>query len=103
MANRETNKENKPQAAADHKLLPFFLQERVRLRALKFLPVVVNFYKLITTTLSHRVTEQQAMELTVPQCIELIRAMDKLRRTDLADSVNKQWEEFKVAWARIIR
>eukprot|EP00026_Physarum_polycephalum_P000017 Phypoly_transcript_00017.p1 GENE.Phypoly_transcript_00017~~Phypoly_transcript_00017.p1 ORF type:complete len:3587 (+),score=621.73 Phypoly_transcript_00017:1211-10762(+) len=101
MANRETNKANRPQAAVDHKLLPYFLQERVRLRALQFLPVVVHFYKLITTTLSHRVTEQQAMELTVPQCIELIRAMDKLRRTDLAESLTKHWQEFQAAWAQI--
>lgn len=46
MANRETGKQNRPQAAADFKLLPFFLQERIQLRALKFLPVVVRYEKV---------------------------------------------------------
>jgi hypothetical protein len=100
LANRETSKANQ-QAGAEHKLLPYFLRERVRLRAIKFLPVLVNFYKFITTTLSHRITEQQAMELTIPQCIELIRSMDRIRKSDLADAFTKQWEEFQVAWARI--
>ena len=101
MANKQTRKANRPQAAADHKLLPYFLQERVRLRSLKFLPTLVSFYRLITTTLSHRLTEQQAMELTVPQCIDLIRAMDRIRKSDSAEYIAKQWEEFQVAWARI--
>lgn len=105
MANRATRKPNQQQedgvVAAPLKLLPFILQERVRLRAISFLPVLVNFYKLLTSSFSYRVTEQQAMELSVPKCIDIIRTMDRLARTKVADTLTKRWEEFKSAWSRI--
>lgn len=101
MANRETRKPTNQKEGAPLKLLPFVLQERIRLRAISFLPVLVNFYKLITSSFSYRLTEQQAMELTVPQCIDVIRTMDRQAKTKVADTLTKNWEEFKAAWSRI--
>lgn len=109
MANRGTRKGKIQQPEAEHedgknpqKLLVYFLQERIRLRALKHLPVLVHFYKLLTTSLSNRITEQQSLGLTVPQCIELIRAIEKRGKTNIADNLTKSWEEFQVAWAGIL-
>jgi hypothetical protein len=106
LANRETRKGKAQQPAEEGggvqlKLLPYFMQERMRLRAIKFLPILVNFYKLLTTTFSHRLTEQQAMEMNVPQCIDIIRNLDKPPKTNLADTLTKQWKEFVEAWSQI--
>jgi hypothetical protein len=108
MANRGTRKgKNQPQKqdgkeGAPLTLLPYFLQERVRLRAVKYLPVLVNFYKLITSTFSHRITEQQALELSVPQCIDIVRTMERsVKTTNLAETLTNKWEEFQKAWSRI--
>lgn len=113
LANRETRKDKgkgnqQPHQAEEEgggvgvhlKLLPYFLQERVRLRAIKFLPVLVHFYKSITSSFSYRLTEQQTMELTVPKCIDLISTLDR-HKTNLADTLTKQWEEFMGTCGRI--
>jgi hypothetical protein len=102
--NQEGGEEGGAGKAPPQKLLPHFLQERIRLRALKHLPVLVHFYKLITSSFSHRITEQQALELTVPQCIDLVRAAEKrtLQPSVLADTLSKEWEAFKTAWSGIL-
>jgi len=110
LANRQTTKENPPQRQGEgdeekgaQKLLPLFLQERIRLRALRHLPVLVHFYKLLTTALSHRITEVQALELTVPQCIAALQDLEHKTRqkSNLTATLTKDWKEFKEAWSDI--
>ncbi len=92
MANRPKKKDDVQEGEEQLKLLEYFLQERIRLRALQHLPVLVHFYKLLTTSLAYRVTEKQAWECTIPAAIDLLDKNHPLR-----DS----WLEFKSAWAGI--
>jgi hypothetical protein len=86
-----------PEETRNKKLLPYFLEERVKLKALVHLPTLVSFYKLLRETFAYKITQEQANSMTVPQCIELLQHDG----TQSAEAVKTAWESFKKAWGGI--
>jgi hypothetical protein len=99
-ANHQTRRGQHAQVDDNQKkLLPYFLEERVRLRALVHLPTLVHFYKLINEAFAYKLTQQQTLALTVPQCIQLLGAEGP--NSELATTLVQAWEEFKHVWTNI--
>ena len=75
-------------------LLPYFLEERVKLKALVHLPSLVSFYKLLRECFAYKITQEESSSKTVLQCIALL-ANDG---TQNAEHITSAWESFKKAW-----
>jgi hypothetical protein len=87
--------------AENKKLLPYFLEERIKLRAVAYLPVMVSFYKLLCESFAYKITEEEADMMSVPACIELLENEGQ-QHNDLVSLLRKVWEDFKTAWRGIL-
>jgi hypothetical protein len=84
-----------PVEIRNKKLLPYFLEERLKLKALVHLPTLVSFYKLLRENFAYKITLEQANSMTVPQCIALLQNDG----TQNAATTSSAWQSFKEAWA----
>ena len=103
----QLNRKSSPQTEnAPKELLQFFLEERVRLRAIDYLPTLVHFYKLLNTSFANRISQQEALSLSVPRCIQLLAEQEEKHASkewQTAETVRTAWEEFKLAWKCICK
>ena len=78
--------------------LASFVKNRRRLAALKFLPELVEFYKLINFHFAYRLTLPELLEFTVPNAI---KKLEKTEPLEIIEELKFKWTNFKEVWNNI--
>lgn len=80
-------------------LVHLYFDIRHRLQALHSVPIFVSFYNLLFSSLSHRITEEQAQEFTVPAAIAYLeKCFEAQNVKDACDVLRGAWTLFKEKW-----
>jgi hypothetical protein len=87
-----------PEDAQKYRLLLSFVKQRTKLTALKHLPELVYFYKLINQVFAFRLTEEDSLKTSVPGAIALL---EKVETKETIQILKDRWESFKAAWLSV--
>jgi hypothetical protein len=80
-------------------LVFLYFDIRNRLDALQALPCFISFYQLLFSSLSHRITEEQAREFSVPAAIAYLeRCFDAEHVHAACTTLRESWQTFKKTW-----
>lgn len=82
----------------NYPLLSYFLKKQKEMKAVKYIPVLVDYYHLFNQAFAYRITEEQSLQWTVEQCISHI---SKFEEKSVIQNVKKAWESMKKVWAEI--
>eukprot|EP01114_Cavostelium_apophysatum_P014001 TRINITY_DN3512_c0_g1_i9.p1 TRINITY_DN3512_c0_g1~~TRINITY_DN3512_c0_g1_i9.p1 ORF type:complete len:5234 (+),score=1501.00 TRINITY_DN3512_c0_g1_i9:231-15932(+) len=83
---------------ADYPLISHFWKHRNQLRALKFLPQLVHFYRTMNRVFAYRITEEESLEWNFEKCVEKI---EKYEDKKLVEEVRETFREMKKVWKEV--
>jgi hypothetical protein len=97
---KQQEQEKEYTLAKNKKLVPYLLKDKISQRSVAYLPVIASFYKLLCESFAHKITEDEADTMSVPECIALLEKEGR-QNNDLVILLRKVWADFKLAWTGI--